>query len=391
MALGNYYNSDWGLASCIVPIMCSYCYALALFLKKDKTLAQTLLACLMLGLGSGRLLCFTYDWYFVSNKYETLRTTTLFSLIIGEVLMLFYFTALINPQKIKKKYFVSHIIAALGFLLLLLIADKVAGSSSLNIFDAVKNIRQPAIIVELVGGGCVVLFGCSVISRAIYDYINYRQYVLQNYSYRGQIILWRFSFSIGCFVVLALMALLTTLYQSIPLKVIFNITSFLSITGIFVIGFQQEPLPTIEEVRYVADEYNEDPEKNLISSIKQKRQHQMELKLISYFEEQKPYLNSELSLSDVAAAIGINTTYLSRFIHERLHTNFYTFVNNYRISYSLTLIEEQKGDITSDILYMESGFKSRSVFYELFKKQTGLSPQKYIRKTVLLPADSDET
>ena len=55
-------------------------------------------------------------------------------------------------------------------------------------------------------------------------------------------------------------------------------------------------------------------------------------KILDYFESGKPYLNPELTLPDVANAIGINIKYISQVINETLNKNFHDLVNSYRIA-----------------------------------------------------------
>ena len=108
----------------------------------------------------------------------------------------------------------------------------------------------------------------------------------------------------------------------------------------------------------------------------------MELKadLLRYFQTKKPYLNPELSLKDVALAVGVSHYVLSRFINIEFQMIFYTLVSGYRIEYVLHLIELNKNTLNGDTLFAASGFKSRTVFFQQFKEKTGFTPQEYIEK-----------
>jgi AraC-like DNA-binding protein len=202
-------------------------------------------------------------------------------------------------------------------------------------------------------------------------YIRYLRLLRQHPFYKKQVNLRKIAWYIVLFVIYAVAVLFKIFDPSILMRIIFNIGSVLTVTCIFVLGFRQEVIPTMDELMNTTDTGYLDKQQENLSQI--------ESKLKMYFAEHSPHLNPELSLSDVAAAIGVNTTYLSRLINHRLNVNFFTFVNNYRIDHAIHLIEERKGNITSDLLYMESGFKSRSVFYKLFREQTGFSPQEYIK------------
>ena len=105
-------------------------------------------------------------------------------------------------------------------------------------------------------------------------------------------------------------------------------------------------------------------------------------KLEQYFRDRKPFLNPELTISDVANALGISPKYLSQVINEALQKNFYDLINSYRI-------EEAKKKLKSDddpkrtvleVLY-DSGFNSKSAFNTAFKKHTGYTPTQFKRAT----------
>ncbi|WP_350284393.1 helix-turn-helix transcriptional regulator [uncultured Croceitalea sp.] len=101
-------------------------------------------------------------------------------------------------------------------------------------------------------------------------------------------------------------------------------------------------------------------------------------KLHNYMETHMPYLNPELTLSDVSQAIDVTNRELSEFINGHLGTNFISYVNSYRIKMAKQLLsnpDETELNI-SEIMY-EVGFSSRSSFNTLFKKETGMTPSEY--------------
>ena len=344
MILANYTN-DLGIFFYLIPIVCAFCYSLSLFIKKDRTLSQSYLAITILVFGLGMILFFIYDHYLAKGRYEITYTIDLFFTIIGGVFVLSYFMSLMNPQKLTPKYFTFFIAAALALFLLILLIDIKIG---------------------------VILWVGYLIYAAIFMYIRYRKLIRQHNSLEKQIKYQWIVWEIALFTIFAIVTLVKIFdTTSIPMKATFNIVSFLTLTSIFIVGFRSEAMPPIDELINLTDTFYLDKQQEKVSLI--------ESKLKKYFTEQKPYLNPDLSLSDVATAIGVNTTYLSRVINHRLNINFFTLVNSYRLNHAINLIQERKGNISSDLLSMESGFKSRSVFYKLFHEQTGLSPQEYIK------------
>lgn len=103
--------------------------------------------------------------------------------------------------------------------------------------------------------------------------------------------------------------------------------------------------------------------------------------LEEYMKINKPYLDSELTLKDLAAQLEISPNHLSQIINQFTNKNFYTYINEYRIeevSILLTDTAQQKYNILG--LAYDAGFKSKSVFNALFKKIKGVTPSEY-RKT----------
>lgn len=93
------------------------------------------------------------------------------------------------------------------------------------------------------------------------------------------------------------------------------------------------------------------------------------------FEEDRIYLNPKLRLSDLAARIGTNRTYMSQYFNHTCEQSFYEYVNNYRVRHSMVLLSDT--DYTLEIIAEMSGFNSLSTFRRAFILQNGCSPQQY--------------
>ena len=100
-------------------------------------------------------------------------------------------------------------------------------------------------------------------------------------------------------------------------------------------------------------------------------------------EKDQIYLNPRLTITDVANAIGTNRTYLSHYFNSTMQTNFYDYINNYRIeNTSKTLLLTVNPMLTIDEIAEQSGFNSVSTFRRAFQKNTGMTPQQF-RKSSL--------
>jgi AraC-like DNA-binding protein len=103
-------------------------------------------------------------------------------------------------------------------------------------------------------------------------------------------------------------------------------------------------------------------------------------KLIQYMESERLYLTPSLSVEDLARCIKTPARHVSQSIHVCLKSNFYDFVNRYRIEE----VKRRIGDASSQHLSFlglayEAGFNSKSVFNAAFKKHTGITPKEFKR------------
>ena len=95
--------------------------------------------------------------------------------------------------------------------------------------------------------------------------------------------------------------------------------------------------------------------------------------------EKKLFLNDSLTLRDLATAIAMKEKQLSIFINQQMQTSFYELINEYRIS---EFKEKIKTDNNLTILGVANscGFKSKTSFYRIFKKSTGITPSEYLKQ-----------
>ena len=102
-------------------------------------------------------------------------------------------------------------------------------------------------------------------------------------------------------------------------------------------------------------------------------------KLLRCMENERIYLNPHLTLTEVAATIGTNRTYLSDYLNNHLHTSFYEYVNTFRIREAQTLLSSETRRSLAEVAEL-SGFNSLSTFNRAFIKATGCTPARYAKK-----------
>jgi len=94
--------------------------------------------------------------------------------------------------------------------------------------------------------------------------------------------------------------------------------------------------------------------------------------------ERKIYLESQINLERFAEQIGLRARDVSSIINSHYHSNFFEFINGYRIEEAKRLLHsiEHKDDTILDIIY-KSGFNSQSAFHRFFKRLVGVTPSEY--------------
>lgn len=96
-----------------------------------------------------------------------------------------------------------------------------------------------------------------------------------------------------------------------------------------------------------------------------------------FMEKEKPFLNANLSLNQLAKQMGISPRDLSFVINHGFGMNFFDFVGDYRIRHATGLLGlREEGKTILTVMY-ESGFNSKSVFNTAFKQKTGVTPTQY--------------
>ena len=103
--------------------------------------------------------------------------------------------------------------------------------------------------------------------------------------------------------------------------------------------------------------------------------------LKKHCENKQLYLQNDLTLAQLANAIGTNRTYLSQHFAQQGIT-YNAYINSLRIRHCISLYEKAEADgrrITAQQLAAESGYRSYSTFSTAFKQHTGKTVTAWMR------------
>jgi YesN/AraC family two-component response regulator len=95
-------------------------------------------------------------------------------------------------------------------------------------------------------------------------------------------------------------------------------------------------------------------------------------------EHSKLYLQSELTLQDLADQLEIPSYQVTQAINEGLNKNFYDLVNGYRVEEAKRLLSDPVTRNNKILTVgMDAGFNSKTTFNTVFKKFTGQTPSEF--------------
>ncbi len=124
------------------------------------------------------------------------------------------------------------------------------------------------------------------------------------------------------------------------------------------------------EHSWIADKYETSSIKSNIISIEQ---------IKNFVEQEQFYLSESASLKNLATSLNSSSNYISQIINTATGLNFNDFINAYRIDLSKKRLKDPAYEhLTIEAIGNSVGFKSRSSFYNAFKKQVKMSPRAFI-------------
>ena len=317
-----------------------------LFFHKDKELLSRLIAVLMLVIGVQCLknLCFIKP---ITDINEIKWMMTIASDVIIIPLYAFILIELCSPTSLTRRTIIVHE--------LLFIAPFV-------LFILTKNVLfyYAEVFETFAYGLYFTIWGIIAIPR-------YNRELKQRFSYTKNINLnWLRAIFLS-FVFILILWIANSIYADYIIEALYMSISL--VVWIFINYYIYKHESVLDEL---SDNQYTDVQDAITSDRKDSyiRKHITDL-----FENEKIYLNPNLKVSDIAAAIGTNRTYISAYFNKETQCTFYDHVNRYRIEYACKLLENSDEKILQ--IAELSGFNSSQAFIRVFIKIKGISPNKY--------------
>jgi AraC-like DNA-binding protein len=100
-------------------------------------------------------------------------------------------------------------------------------------------------------------------------------------------------------------------------------------------------------------------------------------RLSRHMAEARPYLQSNLTVEQLARQLAMPPRELSRAINQGFGQNFFEFVSGYRVEEARRQLDDPSNTASILQIMYDAGFNSKSVFNTAFKKATGMTPSQY--------------
>ena len=295
-------------------------------------------------------------------------------LVQGPFLLL-YVTSLINEHQKISKLFLLHFIPALSYYFFIAPIMLLPAEEKLHYVFEVLPVNSP--IYFYVFDILVNISGPVYIIWSLILWKKHYKRIKENFSYTEKITLkWLRNLIIGMATIWLAVLFGNFMDEKIGSTIIFSSVSLY----IFLIGYYgiRQGVIFTDSIEKESSSSLGTKEKYLKSPLNQDQSQSLLDRLLLYMEEEKPYLESKITLPQLANRFETNPNYLSQVINEKLNQNLYDFINRYRVEEFKKKLKNE--DVQNYTLFghaQNCGFSSKSSFHEVFKKPTGQTPAQY--------------
>lgn len=137
-----------------------------------------------------------------------------------------------------------------------------------------------------------------------------------------------------------------------------------------------DELDRVEEIVNLLEEMQIDFATRMKNRKKNKAMSVHIRKCVDYIYE---HLQEKITVEHLAEYVDRNPSYLSKLFHEEVGIPIHSFVTKARITTAENMLSYS--DFSYLKISMSLGFSSQSAFINVFKKETGLTPKEYRKKT----------
>lgn len=364
-----------------IAIFNAFFFALLLFQKKSRVIHDNILIVWLvyLGLFIGGYSLYSHDLF----THFNLLSANLISLFLLQGIFLYlYASRLVSKQNNFNKKKLLHLIPFAAFNLYILGTSFFPDTANeIRIENIHTNAHPPLLfliflIVTLLSGPFYFMLTLNLFKRHNINIFN-------NFSSTENINLeWLRKLVIVFGIIWTVLIVITVIHHVFNLfSMVFCTDSLFLALSVFVIligyfGLKQKIIFGTEFIEHKL--ISEEKLKYSGSTLKEDEAAKYTEQLVEYMRLEKPYLNPELTLTQLASEINISTHHLSQIINENFNLNFFEYINQFRVEEVKSRISNPKFESYSLLgIALDSGFNSKSAFNRIFKKSTNQTPSQF--------------
>lgn len=366
------------LASALLAIVVFQLFFIAAFLfinQKGKVLSNRILGVFFLMLGVSML----DMWLSIHELYEYYARVAFlndgFVLALGPIILLYARTIMYDDYAVTGRSILHFIPFLLITIYLLLISILPASEVQRQMVRDVQDFNLP-LIVHIIG----TLFYAHPLIYLVLSFKEvqeYRRLVQEEYSSDNKMNVEWLVFTIKS---LGILIVLAIAYAIIPYSSSRSITTIATLIFIgFIFHFANQVIMKGLMRPYLFHGISGSNEtKYKDSNLTDEERIRLTTLLSDKMKADKPYLDADLTIKELANTMGIPAKTLSQVINQSHNKSFFDFINHHRVGEAMMIIGTSNDDkMTIQEVMYRSGFNSKSSFNTFFKKITGLTPSEY--------------
>ncbi len=143
-------------------------------------------------------------------------------------------------------------------------------------------------------------------------------------------------------------------------------------------GLQQRRLQVVEKGSAVEEPADSADRKYQTSSLTESGSQGIWEQLQAVMAADKPYLESDLKIADLATLLDVRVHHLSETINRFAQSSFYEYINQHRAEEAARLLlDNSMRHFSVTDIGQQAGFNSNSTFFSHFKKRLQQTPRQY--------------
>ena len=379
----------------IIGIAQGLFFSLFLFTQKSNLIANRLLIIWLMFICFSLFLNYLYISKLIESCPHLIGLDTALPFLYGPLLYLYCKYLSSSSQHFHKNDYWHFAVFAFYFVYVGVNFYSQSGAYKLHFLQQIHSGHLPfdltiAIYLKFIQASIYLYFSLLLMKKhkiSIADFFSETQKV--NLSWLQTI-----TFSIACIYFVKLLGIsLPFIGFAINLGATEAISDLFVILFVFVIAFKGYHQQEIFKTQYKPEPISTQAPELEISEIeveiitkyansKLTKEESMELfaKLEHFMQTTKPFLQPNITLSEIAIELSISLKILSQIINEQANNNFFNYINEYRIKeVKLRLVDEKYKHLTILGIALECGFNSKSAFNNVFKKLTNQTPSEYLK------------